>query len=84
MLRHRYDSIDKVGAITCPKLFFHSTDDSLVPIGNGRALYDAAAAPKQFVETPGEHNGGGFMYADEYAVKLQEFIDSAMAADSED
>jgi fermentation-respiration switch protein FrsA (DUF1100 family) len=83
LLRHRYDSIDKVGAITCPKLFFHSTDDSLIPIGNGRALYDAAADPKQFVETPGDHNGGGFMYADEHAVKLQEFIDSAMAADPE-
>ena len=83
LLRHRYDSIDKVGAITCPKLFFHSTDDSLVPIGNGRALYDAVADPKQFVETPGDHNGGGFMYANEYAAKLQKFIDSAMAADGE-
>lgn len=83
LLRHRYDSIDKVGAITCPKLFFHSTNDSLIPLGNGRALYDAAAEPKQFVETPGEHNGSGFMYADEYAIKLQEFIDSAIADDLE-
>ena len=84
LLRHRYDSIDKVGAIACPKLFFHSTDDSLIPIGNGRALYAAAANPKDFVETPGDHNGGGFMYANEYAVMLQKFIDSAMAADEED
>lgn len=84
ILRHRYDSIDKVGAITCPKLFFHSTDDSLIPIGNGRALYDAAADPKQFVETPGDHNGGGFMYADKYEVVLREFIDSAMADDRGD
>lgn len=82
LLRHRYDSIDKVGEITCPKLFIHSTDDSLVPIANGRALFDAAAPPKQFVETPGEHNGGGFMYSGEYAAKLREFIDSAESADS--
>jgi len=82
MLVHRYDSIDKVGTVTCPKLFFHSTDDSIVPIGNGRSLYDAAADPKQFVETPGDHNGGGFMYSDEYAARLRQFLDSAMAGDA--
>lgn len=83
MLRHRYDSIDKVGTVTCPKLFFHSTDDSLVPIGNGRALFNSATDPKRFVETPGDHNGGGFMYSHEYAVELQEFINSVMAACAE-
>jgi len=41
-----------------------------------------AAQRKQFVETPGEHNGGGFMYSDEYTAKLREFVDSAESADS--
>ena len=82
LLRHRYDSIDKVGGITCPKLFFHSTDDSLIPITNGRAIFDAAAEPKQFAETPGDHNGGGFMYSDEYAARLRDFIDTALPAES--
>lgn len=80
ILRHRYDSIDKVGRITCPKLFFHSTDDSLIPLSNGRTLFAAAAEPKQFIETPGEHNSGGFMYSDAYAAKLKAFIDAAMSA----
>jgi len=84
LLRHRYDSVDKVGDIHCPKLFFHSTDDSLIPITMGRALYDAAAQPKQFLETPGEHVGGGFMYSDEFAERLRVFIDSAMPTDSGD
>ncbi len=77
MLRHRYDSIDKVGEISCPKLFFHGSEDMLIPLANGRALFEAAADPKQFVVTPGGHNDGGFMYADEYAAKLRDFIDAA-------
>jgi pimeloyl-ACP methyl ester carboxylesterase len=78
LIRHRYDSIDKVGRIPCPKLFIHSTDDSLIPLVNGRALFDAAAEPKQFLETPGEHNGGGFMYSDSHAAKLRAFVKSAL------
>ncbi len=80
ILRHRYDSIDRVGRIKCPKLFFHSTDDSLIPIANGRALFEAAAPSKQFVETPGDHNSGGFMYSNQFAEQLRDFIDSAVAA----
>ena len=83
MLRHRYDSIDKVGEITCPKLFFHGAEDLLIPLANGKALFEAAANPKEFVVTPGEHNDGGFMYADAYAAKLREFIDAAVPVPSE-
>jgi|CXWL01.1.fsa_nt_gi fermentation-respiration switch protein FrsA (DUF1100 family) len=76
LLRHRYDSIDKVGRVSCPKLFIHSTGDTLIPIANGKALFDAASEPKQFLQTPGEHNEGGFMYSHEYTAKLKEFLDS--------
>ncbi len=76
---HRYDSIDKVGEITCPKLFLHGTDDQLIPIGDGRRLYEAAAPPKLFIETPGGHNTGGFTHAPQYSARLAEFLDEAMA-----
>jgi uncharacterized protein len=82
LLRHHYDSISKVGRITCPKLFIHSTHDTLVPPGNGRALFDAAAEPKQFLTTPGDHNEGGFMYSPEYTTKLEEFLDSVFPTKS--
>lgn len=82
LLRHRYDSVDKVADIHCPKLFFHTTQDSLIPITMGRWLFDAASQPKQFIETPGEHNGGGFLYSDEYAARLKAFIETAVRADS--
>ncbi len=78
LLRHHYISIDKVGRIACPKLFIHSTGDTLIPLANGQALYAAAAEPKQFLQTPGEHNEGGFMYSQEYTAKLKEFLDSVL------
>jgi len=57
---HRYESIRKVGRIACPKLFFHGTDDELIPLDNAKRLFAAAAEPKEFIETPGGHNSAGF------------------------
>lgn len=81
LLRYRYDSIEKVGGLHCPKLFFHGTDDTLVPFTNGRRLFDAAAEPKLFVETPGDHNTAGFDYAPEYAARLASFIQTELNRD---
>jgi fermentation-respiration switch protein FrsA (DUF1100 family) len=78
LLRYRYDSIDKVGAITCPKLFIHGRDDTLVPLDNARRLFEAAAKPKQFLETPGDHNEAGFTYAPEYTQRLAVFLDAVL------
>ena len=78
LLRHRYESIDKVSKITCPKLFLHGTDDRLIPLANGCRLYEAAAPPKQFIETPGGHNTGGFTHTSAYAQRMAAFIDEAV------
>ena len=78
LLRYRYESIDKVSSITCPKLFIHSTDDQLVPLDNARRLFEAAASPKMFLETPGGHNSGGYTYSPAYTHKLQTFFDESL------
>jgi pimeloyl-ACP methyl ester carboxylesterase len=36
-------------------LFLHSPEDRVIPIAEGRRLFDAAAQPKQFVEVSGGH-----------------------------
>lgn len=79
LLTYRYDSIAKVPHITCPKLFFHGTMDGLIPISFGRKLYEAAAEPKEFVETPGSHNESGYTYSPEYTTRLAEFIDEILS-----
>ena len=51
----RYPSIERVGALTIPKLFLHAREDDVVPFGHGRRLFEAAARPKQFVPLQGGH-----------------------------
>ncbi len=55
ILGQRFDSIEKIGRVTMPKLFIHAVDDETVPIAHGRALYDKAPAPKTFLEVTGGH-----------------------------
>jgi uncharacterized protein len=74
ILRDRFKSIERIGKLTCPKLILHGADDTLIPIELGRKLFDAAAEPKQFIETPGGHNEAGFTYSTEFTDKLGEFL----------
>lgn len=78
LVTYRYESIDKVPNITCPKLFIHGQDDTLIPLENGRKLFSAATDPKVFLETPGGHNGGGFMYSPDYTEQLLSFLTEAL------
>jgi pimeloyl-ACP methyl ester carboxylesterase len=55
LIRNPFESILMVGRIHAPMLFLHSPEDVVVPIGEGRKLFDAATAPKQFVEVAGGH-----------------------------
>ncbi|MGH9311544.1 MAG: alpha/beta hydrolase [Vicinamibacterales bacterium] len=55
IIRNPFESIDKVHRITAPLLFLHSPEDDVIPIAEGRRLYDAARSPKRFVEVRGGH-----------------------------
>ena len=54
-MRSSFDSIRKIGQIPAPMLFLHSTGDEVIPISEGRRLYDAARGAKTFVEVEGGH-----------------------------
>ncbi|MEX1023932.1 MAG: hypothetical protein WD226_02540 [Planctomycetota bacterium] len=52
-LSNDHSSVDSIANIApTPILVFHSPDDWLAPIDQGRALFDAAGEPKEFVEVP--------------------------------
>lgn len=55
IIRNPFNVIDKVRAIRTPLLFLHSPEDAVVPFAEGRRLFDAATAPKTFVEVRGGH-----------------------------
>jgi fermentation-respiration switch protein FrsA (DUF1100 family) len=55
IIRNPFESILKIGAIRAPILFLHSPEDAVIPIAEGRRLFDAAPTPKDFVEVTGGH-----------------------------
>ena len=55
LIRNPFESIARIGQVGSPLLFLHSPEDTVVPIAEGRRLFDAAPVPKQFVEVSGGH-----------------------------
>lgn len=74
MLNERYDSLSKIKRIVIPKLFIHSLNDEIVPYAFGRRLFEAAPAPKDFLEIRGGHNEGFFFHLDAITAKVSAFL----------
>ena len=55
VMRSKFESIQKVHRIRAPVLFLHSPEDEVIPIAEGRRLYEAARTPKRFEEVSGGH-----------------------------
>jgi fermentation-respiration switch protein FrsA (DUF1100 family) len=55
LIRNPFESILKIDRIGSPVLFLHSRADTVIPFEEGRRLFDAAAAPKEFAEVAGGH-----------------------------
>lgn len=55
LMRNPFESIRRIEQVSAPLLFLHSPEDDVIPIGEGRRLFDAAPSPKRFVEVRGGH-----------------------------
>ena len=57
LLRDRFDSLSKIGALHVPLLVMHGTADTVVPFEQGRKLAEAAGGPHQLIAVEGaDHN----------------------------
>lgn len=75
VLRTKFESDRKILSLSLPLLVIHGTEDSIVPIGLGRKLYDAARGPKEFYEIPGAgHNDTFAVGGREYQHRIREFL----------
>ena len=72
--RSRFNSIDKIPAVTGPKLFLHAASDDVIPLAHGRRLFDAAAEPKTFVELEGGHGDAFDQDSARYFGSIAEFL----------
>lgn len=79
--RYRYATADYAARAGCPLLVIHSTDDDIVPIAHGHAVYQRAPGPKRFLELTGGHNAGfvesNRIYREGWAAFLAEHLDRA-------
>jgi fermentation-respiration switch protein FrsA (DUF1100 family) len=59
-----------------PVMIVHGRGDELIPIGHGRALFEAAGGVKRFLEVEGDHNA---IIDDEGAARaVAEFVEGAL------
>jgi fermentation-respiration switch protein FrsA (DUF1100 family) len=66
---NQFDSLGRIGRLRAPLLILHGERDELVPIDQGRALFEEAGDPKTFVAFPeAAHNdvawAGGARYVE--------------------
>jgi fermentation-respiration switch protein FrsA (DUF1100 family) len=73
-----YDTRQYVSRIECPLLVAHSKDDEIIPYAEGRLVFDAAPADKQFLELRGGHNDGFIATGQAYRDGLSRFIESSL------
>ena len=78
LCRNDYDSASRVPGLACPKLFFHSPEDEIIPFHLGRRLFDAAAGPKRFVRIRGDHNSGFLVSERDYVRAVEEFLNEVL------
>ena len=71
--RIRYDTYRRLPQIKVPVFILHSPDDETIPYTHGRALYEVANEPKQFMDLRGDHNGG-FLITSGYAEEIKRFL----------
>jgi fermentation-respiration switch protein FrsA (DUF1100 family) len=74
LIRHRFASKDKVGAIESPILIIHSPDDNVIPYRHGQGLFERANEPKQFYQLSGGHNSGFVEDMDAYKGAWEDFL----------
>jgi hypothetical protein len=74
LVRYRFDSLGKIGRLTCPVLVSHSPDDDIIPYEMGRELFDSAGPNKTFLELEGVHNSHNFSENEKYINGLRAFL----------
>ena len=75
LMRNPFDVIDRVNRIRAPMLFLHSPEDQVIPISEGRRLYEAATASKRFVEVRGGHVNASEVDAVPFYAAIGSFLD---------
>ena len=84
IMRNHFDSIGKIDRVRAPILFLHSPEDAVIPIAEGRRLYEAAPRDKTFVEVRGGHVDATTADAERFYSAIRSFLIAHRLLPSED
>lgn len=73
----RYPSIERMARITAPVLVIHGDRDTLIPVRQGRELYDRASEPRQLYIVAGAgHNDVAATAGPDYGARIRDWLES--------
>lgn len=83
-VRTRYDNLEKIPRVKAPLLVVQGTRDEVIPVAQGRMVFDAASSAKQYLAIEGAHHNdvyvvGGTQYKSALADFLARAVPSAPA-----
>ncbi len=78
-----YPSIRRIAKLSAPLLLLHGDRDEVVPLSEGRALYEAAPQPKRMHVFEGLAHSDLVSAGTEYARVIKEWADQVMANDGD-
>jgi len=74
LARNRFESARKIAGVKCPVMVTHGTNDPVIPVDQGRKLYEAARDPKRLVIVEG---GDHFLFGsagEKFVSRMVDFI----------
>ena len=72
LMRDTFDSLDRIGAVSAPKLFLHGAADPIIPLASGKALFAKANPPKAFITIP--DGGHMVLWRDDVMVRMKAWL----------
>lgn len=75
LLRHRFDSIDKIGRVRCPVLIGHGRCDQLIPYEMSVALANELKSPLRIDVDDADHNDYFDTGGESVDIALRQFLD---------
>jgi fermentation-respiration switch protein FrsA (DUF1100 family) len=74
-VRTRYDNLAKIPKLKMPLLVVQGALDEVIPISQGRMVFDAAPEPKRFLAIEGAHHNDAYVIGGEgYRRAIAEFV----------
>ena len=78
-IKTRYLNVEKISRLRMPLLVVQGTRDEVIPVAQGKMVFDAAPPPRRYLAIEGAHHNDVYVVgAGRYQAALSDFIASAL------